>query len=127
MSVHVCRYILQLFLIFLKIHLWIYLFLAMLGLRCCVGLPLVAKGRGVGGLRRSCNSWASHCGWLLLLQRTGSRVWGLQQLWLGGLAAQWHVGSSRNKDQTHVPCAGRQILNHWATRGPPDTYLKVCK
>jgi len=35
-----------------------------------------------------------------------------------GLAAPWHVGSSQTKGQTHVPCTGRQILYHWATRLP---------
>ena len=28
----------------------------------------------------------------------------------------WYVGSSQTRDQTHVPCVGRQILNHWVTR-----------
>ena len=27
-----------------------------------------------------------------------------------------HVGSSHTRDQTCVPCIGRQILNHWNTR-----------
>ena len=35
-----------------------------------------------------------------------------------GLAAPRHVGSSQTKGQTHVPCTGRQILYHWATRLP---------
>ena len=33
-----------------------------------------------------------------------------------GLVAPRHVGSSRNTDQTCVPCIGRLILNHWITR-----------
>ena len=33
-----------------------------------------------------------------------------------GLVAPQHVGSSRTWAQTHVPCIGRQILNHCATR-----------
>ena len=40
----------------------------------------------------------------------------LQQLWHVGLVAPQHVGSSRAKDRTHVPCIGRRILNHCATR-----------
>ena len=32
------------------------------------------------------------------------------------LAALWQVGSSQTRDQTRVPCFGRQILNNWATR-----------
>ena len=33
-----------------------------------------------------------------------------------GLAAPWHVGSSRSRDQTQVPCIHRRILNHWTTK-----------
>ena len=32
-----------------------------------------------------------------------------------GLAASRHVGSYQTGDRTHVPCIGRQILNHWTT------------
>ena len=32
-----------------------------------------------------------------------------------GLIAPWHVESSQSRDQTHVLCIGRQILNHWTT------------
>ena len=39
-----------------------------------------------------------------------------QQLWLMSLVALQHVGSSQTRAQTHVPCIGRQILNHCATR-----------
>ena len=39
-----------------------------------------------------------------------------QQLWLTGLIAPWHVGSSQTRAQTHVSCIGRQILNHCTTR-----------
>ena len=73
--------------------------------------------------------------WLLLLQSTGSRCMGFsssgtqaqqlwhvgsraqaQQLWHTGLVAPQHVGSSRTRAQTRVPCIGRQIPNHCATR-----------
>ena len=43
-------------------------------------------------------------------------VWA-QQLWLTGLVALWHVRSSRMRDQTCVPCAGRSVLYRWTTRG----------
>ena len=33
-----------------------------------------------------------------------------------GLVAPWHVGSSQTRARTRVPCVGRQILNHCATR-----------
>ena len=42
-----------------------------------------------------------------------------QQLWLTGLVALWHVGSSQTRARTRVPCIGRQILNHCATREAP--------
>ena len=41
---------------------------------------------------------------------------GLQQLWCTGLVAPRHVGSSRTRAQTRIPCIGRQILNHCTTR-----------
>ena len=42
-----------------------------------------------------------------------------QQLWHTGLVAPWHVGSSQTRARTRVPCIGRQILNHCATREVP--------
>ena len=39
-----------------------------------------------------------------------------QQLWLTGPVAPRHVGSSRTRARTRVPCIGRPILNHCATR-----------
>ena len=47
-----------------------------------------------------------------------------QQLWLRGLVAPWHVGSSRTRARTRVPCIGRQILNHCATREALNAFLK---
>ena len=36
------------------------------------------------------------------------------------------MGSSWTRDQTHVPCIGRQILNHWTHQGSPGIFfLKV--
>ena len=42
-----------------------------------------------------------------------------QQLWLTGLVAPRHVGSSQTRARTRVPCIGRQILHHCATREAP--------
>ena len=39
-----------------------------------------------------------------------------QQLWPTGPVAPRHVGSSQTRARTRVPCIGRQILNHCATR-----------
>ena len=74
-------------------------------------LSLVAASGGYSLLR--CAGFSLR--WLLLLQSTGSRVQA-QYLWLTGLVALQHVGSSWTRDRTRVPCIGRQILNHCATR-----------
>ena len=53
------------------------------------------------------------------------RVWA-QNLWLTGLVAPWHMGSSQTKDQTLIPCISRWILNHWATREVRCVCVCVC-
>ena len=76
--------------------------------------------------------------WLILLQSMGSRHAGFgscgaraqqlwlagsraqaQQLWCTGLVAPRHVGSSRTRARTCVPCIGRRILNHCINREVP--------
>ena len=73
------------------IYLFIYLFLAVLGLRCCVRLSLVAASRGYSSLQ--CEGFSLW--WLLLLRSTGSRRTGFsscgtraQYLWLVGSRVQ---------------------------------------
>ena len=44
--------------------------------------------------------------------------------WLTGPFAPWHVGSSQTRARTRVPCIGRQILNHCATREAPFLIFK---
>ena len=46
-----------------------------------------------------------------MLQSTGSRHM--------GLVVPRHMGSFQTRDQTHVLCIGRQILNHWTIREVP--------
>ena len=51
-------------------------------------------------------------------------------MWLTGLVAPRHVGSSQTRARTHVPCIGRQTLNHCATREAPSllifkTFLEI--
>ena len=48
-----------------------------------------------------------------------------QQLWLTGLVAQGHVGSSQTRARTRVPCIGRWTLNHCATREALKLHLIV--
>ena len=44
-------------------------------------------------------------------------------MWRTGPVAPRHVGSSRTRARTRVPCIGRQILNHCATREVLTLYL----
>ena len=59
--------------LFLKKYLCIYLFLALLGLLCCVDFSLLAVSRGSSSLK--CAGFSLP--WLLLLRSTGSRAQGL--------------------------------------------------
>ena len=97
----------------------IYLSLAALGLRCCMwafsscgeqGLLFVAgHGLLIAAASLGCGARA-----------LGTRA---QQLWLTGLVAPRHVGSFLTRARTHVPCIGRRILNHCATREVPHPFL----
>jgi len=89
-----------------------------------MGLSLVVASEGVSCCRAralgcigfsSCGAWAQ---WLQLPDPRTQAQW----LWLTSFVAPWHVGSSRTRDQTLVSCIGRQILDHWATRGAPGRF-----
>ena len=121
----------------IKIYFWL----------CCVfiaihELSLVAASRGYSLLR--CAGFSLW--WLLLLRSTGSRHVGFsscgtwarqlwltgsraqaQQLWSTGLVAPRHVGSSQTRARTCVPCVGRRILNHCATREVQNFYMFMNK
>ena len=91
--------------------------MAVLGLRFCARAfsscgkwgPLFIAVRGPRG---PLTIAASHCG----AQAPDAQA---QQLWLTGRVAPRHVGSSQTRARTRVPCIGRQILNHCATREAP--------
>ena len=51
----------------------------------------------------------------------------LSNLWLTGSVAPRHVGSSQTRARTRVPCIGRQILNHCATREAQEIILTLGK
>ena len=101
-------------LVFLEFYLFIYLFGSSL---LHAGLSLVVASGGHASLR--CG--ASHCGGFSLRSAGFSSCrMRAQQLWRStGLAAPRHVGSSRTRARTHIPCTGRRILNHCATREVP--------
>ena len=104
-----------------------HLVLTALGLCCCAGFSLgaesgvsslvaahelltavaplaVDRGSGCAGLG-SCGGGAQY------LQFPGSRAQA-QWLWLTGLVALLHVGSSQTRGRTRVSCIGRWILCH---------------
>ena len=83
---------------------FIYLFLAELVLCCCA--------QAFSSCGERCTSFSLW--WLLLLWSIGSRCM--------GLVAPWHVGSSRTRARTRVPCIGRRILNHCATTEAPHCF-----
>ena len=105
-------------LLILFIYLWLHwVFVAARGLSLvavCGLLIAVASLVAEHGLQgfSSCGMGARQL-WL-----AGSG-WQAQQLWCTGLVAPWHVGSSRTRARTRVPCIGRRILNHCATREVP--------
>ena len=72
-------------------------------------LLLLSMGSRHAGFR-SCGAWALRC---VGFSSCSTRA---QWLWRTGFVAPQHVGSSWTRDRTHVPCIGRRILNHWATR-----------
>ena len=100
------------------VYLFIYLFMAVLGLHFCVRAFSSCGRRGPlfiavrGPLTIAASLVAEH--------RLQTRR--LSKLWLTGLVAPWHVGSSQTRARTHVPCIGRQILSHCATREAPYYY-----
>ena len=102
---------------------FIYLFLAVPGLCCCMGFSSSCSERG---LLSRCGGQASHCCCFSSCgaQALGCRGFSSCGTWThscSSLALQhrlsWHVGSSRIRDRTSVSYIGRWILHHWATRG----------
>ena len=88
----------------------------MLGLRFCARAFSSCGKRGplfiavCGPLTITASLVAEHRLQTRRLSRCGSRA---------GLVAPWNVGSSQTRARTHVPCIGRQTLNHCATREAP--------
>ena len=95
-------------------------------------LSLVAVSWGYSSLR--CTGFPLL--WLLLLRSMGSRCAGFSSCGSRalerrlssvcmGLVALWHVGSSRTRARTRVPCISRWILNHCATREALKSFSKL--
>ena len=111
-----------------------YLFLAVLGLHCgaralrCSGFSC-CRARALGTWAQQlwlvgCRAQAQQL-WLVGSRAQAQQLWLVgsraqaQQLWRTGLVAPRHVESSRIRARTRVPCIGRRILNHCATREAP--------
>ena len=111
-------------LLFVKIILFFYLFLAVLGLQCCADLSLavVSKGCSLVTVHRLLIAVASLAvkHWLqggqasvAAAPSSGAQA---QQLWCPALVVPQHVGSSRIRDPIHLSCIGSWILCHLATQ-----------
>ena len=109
--------------IFKLLIIYLIFFLAVLGLCCCTF-----------GLFYSCGVQASHCSgfshcraWALEcvgIHRCGT--WALEHMaW--ALLPRGIGESSQARNQTHVPCIGRQILNYWTTKKILFTCFKLIK
>ena len=93
--------------------------LVALGLLCCMqAFSSCGKQELLWELREAGATLGGSV-WALLVPGHRLCVRRLQQLQLVGLDALWHMESSRARDLTHVPCNGRQILNHCTSREVP--------
>ena len=109
--------------IYIYKYITIYIYIFFLG--GCVGSLFLCEGFlqfwRVGatlhrGARASHCRGLSHCG----AQAPDAQA---QSSWVTGLAALRHVGSFQTRARTRVPCIGRQILNHCATRESLQIYI----
>ena len=101
--------------------LFIYLFLAALGLCCCArGFSLAVASRGYFSFW--CSSFLLR--WLLLFQSMGSRAQASIAV-VHRLSCSGPVESCWSWDPSRVPCTSMQILNHWATREVPSHCLFI--
>ena len=95
------------------IYLFIYFWLRWVFVAAC-GLSVVAASGDYSWLQ-----WAGFSlWWLLLLRSMGSRCVGSVVV-AHGLSCSTACGIFPDRARTHVPCIGRQILNHCATREVP--------
>ena len=108
---------------FFSFLIFIYLFMVVLGFRFCMRAFSSCGKRGplFIAVRGPLTIAATRCG----AQAPDAQA---QQLWLTDLVAPQHVGSSQTRARTRVPCIGRQILNHCATREALSglSYIQSC-
>ena len=119
--------------LFIYLFLNFYFIFGSVGSLLLRGLSLVAVSGGYSLLW--CAGFSLQ--WPLLLRSSGSRHTGfsscgswapehrLSTCGTWGLVAPRHVGSSRTRAGTRVPCSGRHILNHCATREALKVFLEL--
>ena len=93
------------------------LFVAGRGLLIAVASLVAEHGLQVRGLQQ-----LQHVGSVVVARGLQTQT---QQLWRTDLVALRHVRSSPTRASTRVPCIGRRILTHCATREVPDDSL-IC-
>ena len=105
---------------FLCMYVCMYVCMALLGLRFCARALSSCGKRGplFIAVRGPLTISASRC-------RAQAPDAQAQQSWLTGQVAPRHAGSSQTRARTRVPCIGRQILNHCATREAPVLFFQV--
>ena len=99
------------FLFFFKLFIYLFIY-------GCVGSSFLCEGflqLWQAGATLHRGAQASHCRGLSCCGAQAPDAQA-QQLWLTGPVAPQHMGSSQTRAQTRVPCIGRQIPNHCATR-----------
>ena len=74
------------------------------------------------GATLCCGAQASQCGGFSCC-RAGALGARASVVVAHELSCSRHVGSSQTKARTRVPCIGRQILNHCATREVPSPFF----
>ena len=106
------HYYISFFFFFLSFKLFIYLFLAVLGVRFRAKALSSCGKRGATphrGARASHRRGPSRCG----AQAPDAQA---QQVWPTGPVAPRHVGSSQTRARTRVPYTSRRTRNHCATK-----------
>ena len=108
---------------------YFYLFILLFIIFGCVGSSFPCKGflqlrRAGATLHRGAQ--VSHCRGLSRCRAQAPDAQA-QQLWLTGLAALRHVGSSRTGARTRVPCIGRRIPNTAPPGKPTVCYSSMEK
>ena len=98
-------------------ELLFFLFLAVLGLHCCIQ----ALSSWERGLLSSCGAWTSHWGGF-----TCCRTWALGLTVCSSCDTQTYLPCGiRNLPKPGMePCNGRQTLNHWTSREVQNLFLR---